>query len=69
MFAVDWLRRGITVERETSVLTSVADVVATVRAKADAVAARHRGKEPDGFRLIDATGSTVCVFKVREWRR
>jgi len=63
MFAIDWLRQGVPVERETSVLTNVADVVAAARAKADAVAARHRGKEPDSFRLIDATGSIVCVYK------
>jgi len=49
MFAIDWLKKGILVERETSVLPSAA-------------ARRHPGQEPDTFRLMDATGKIVGLF-------
>src|SRR5271163_4541568 len=59
MFAIDWLRRGIPVERETSIVTSVAEAVAAARARADAIA-----EEPDSFRVIDATGAIVGTFRL-----
>jgi hypothetical protein len=59
LFAIDWLRRGIPVERETSVLANAEDAIAAARARADVVAKRHPGQEPDSFRLIDATGTIV----------
>jgi hypothetical protein len=63
MFAVEWLRQGVAVERETSALANLADAVATTRARADMVAARHPSEEPDGFRLIDSTGAVLITFK------
>jgi hypothetical protein len=63
MFAVEWLRQGVPVERETSALGDLADAVLTTRARADLVAARHPLDEPDGFRLIDATGAVLITFK------
>jgi hypothetical protein len=63
MFAIEWLRQGVTVERETSALANLADAVATTRARVDLVAARHPLEVPDGFRLIDATGAVVITFK------
>jgi hypothetical protein len=63
MFAVEWLKQGITVERETSALTNLADAVLTTRARAEAVAARHPRDEPDCFRLIDSTGAVLITFK------
>jgi hypothetical protein len=64
MFAIDWLRRGVPVERETSVATNVEDAIAAARTRADAVAARLPNREPDSFRLIDATGSVVLTVKL-----
>jgi hypothetical protein len=61
MFAVEWLRQAV--ERETSALGNLADAVATTRARADLVAARHPLEEPDGFRLIDTSGAVLITFK------
>jgi hypothetical protein len=58
----DWLKRGILVERETSVLTSAADAIAAAKLRARDVARRHPGQEPDSFRLVDATGKILGVF-------
>jgi hypothetical protein len=41
MFAIDWLRRGVPVERETSVLTSEIQVIAEAKARAANVLRRH----------------------------
>jgi hypothetical protein len=62
LFAIDWLKRGILVERETSVLTSSAEAIAAAKLRARDVAGRHPGQEPDTFRLMDATGKILGVF-------
>jgi len=62
LFAIDWLKRGILVERETSVLTSAADAIAAAKLRARDIARRHPGQEPDSFRLMDATGKILGVF-------
>ena len=62
MFAIDWLKKGILVERETSVLPSAAEAIAAAKLRARDVAWRHPGQEPDTFRLMDATGKIVGVF-------
>jgi hypothetical protein len=54
LVAIDWLRRGIPVERETCVFTSKDEAIAAEKSRAREVATRHPGQEPDGFRLIDA---------------
>jgi hypothetical protein len=65
MFAVEWLKRGITVEREVFGLTSPADAVEFTRARAAIVAARHPCEKPDSFRLVDnATGAIVVTVKM-----
>ena len=62
MFAIDWLKRGILIERETSVSPSAAEAVAAAKLRAHDVARRHPGQEPDTFRLVDATGKILGVF-------
>jgi hypothetical protein len=62
LFAIDWLKKGILVERETSTLPSAAEAVAAAKMRARDVARRHPGQEPDTFRLVDATGKIVGVF-------
>jgi hypothetical protein len=69
LFAIDWLRRGIPVERETSVLANTEDAIAAARARADVVTTRHPGQEPDSFRLIDATGKIVGRFSIHDGKR
>jgi hypothetical protein len=65
MFGIDWLRRGVPVDRETSILTSEAEVIAGAKLRAKEIAKRHPGREPDSFRLRGATGRIFGVFPIR----
>jgi hypothetical protein len=62
LFAIDWLTKGILVERETSTLPSAAEAVAAAKIRARDVARRHPGQEPDTFRVMDPSGKIVGVF-------
>jgi hypothetical protein len=62
LFAIDWLKRGILVERETSVLQSPSEAIAAAKLRAHDVARRHPGQEPDTFRVMDPTGKILGVF-------
>jgi hypothetical protein len=65
MFGTDWLREGVPVDNEASVLTNEAEVVAGDRARARAMIDRHPGREPDSFRfLTDASGKIFGVFPI-----
>jgi hypothetical protein len=65
MFAIDWLRRGVPVDTETSVLTSEGAVIAGAKRRAKEIAERNPGREPDSFRLRNATGRISGVFPIR----
>jgi hypothetical protein len=70
MFAVEWLRRGRLVERESSALASLANAVTAARFRAAAVAARHPLEKPDSFRVFDdQTGATVLTVKLHDRQR
>jgi hypothetical protein len=56
MFGIDWLREGVPVDKEASVLTS-------------AMIDRHPGREPDSFRLTDASGKIFGVFPIDQRQR
>jgi hypothetical protein len=64
MFGIEWLRRGVPIEKETSVLTSEAEAITAAESRARFVAKRHPGREPDSFRLTDATGKILGVFPI-----
>jgi hypothetical protein len=64
MFGIDWLRGGVPVEKETSILTNEAEVIAGAKTRAADVAKRHPGREPDSFRLTDATGKILGVLHI-----
>jgi hypothetical protein len=64
MFGIDWLKEGVPVDKEASVLTNEAEVVAGARARARAMIDRHPGREPDSFRLTDASGKIFGVFPI-----
>jgi hypothetical protein len=53
MYKIEWLRAGTVVERETSPLKTVSEVIASARSRAPEVSARLPGREPDRFRLMD----------------
>jgi hypothetical protein len=62
LFAIHWLKKGILVEKEISVLTSADEVIAAAKLRAHDVAQRHPGQEPDTFRLMDAAGKILADF-------
>jgi hypothetical protein len=64
MFGIDWLRAGVPVDKDASVLTSKAEVVADARLRARDVVKRHPGREPDSFRLTGPTGEIFGVFPI-----
>ena len=69
MFSIDWLRGAIPVEKEICVLTTKDEAIAAAKTRAADVAKRHSGREPDGFRLSDATGRILAIIPVRDWKR
>jgi hypothetical protein len=64
MFGIDWLREGVPVDKETSVLTNETEVIAGAKRRAGEITKRHPGREPDSFRLTDATGKIFGVFPI-----
>jgi hypothetical protein len=70
MFAVEWLRSGRLVERDSSALVSLANAVTAARFRSVAVAARHPLEKPDSFRVFDdCTGTTVLTVKLHDRQR
>jgi hypothetical protein len=63
MFAVEWLRQGATVERESLAMVDLAEAVDSARWRANMVMTRHPLDAPDGFRLIDTSGEVLITFK------
>ena len=64
MFGIEWLRNGVPVDKETSVLTSAAAATAAAKSRWRLVSNRHPEREPDSFRLTDATGKIIGVFSI-----
>ena len=69
VFSIDWLRGAIPVEKEICVLATKDEAIAAAKTRAPDVAKRHSGREPDGFRLSDATGKILAIVPVRDWKR
>jgi hypothetical protein len=65
VFGIDWLRNGIPIAKDTSVLQDEAEAVAEAMRRAVYVVQRHPGSEPDSFRLTDPTGRICGVFFLR----
>ena len=65
MFGIEWLRGGIPIDKEASVLTNEAEAIASAQIRAPLVAKRHSEREPDSFRLTDATGQILGIFPIR----
>jgi hypothetical protein len=49
MFGIEWLRNGVPVDKETSVLTSAAEVIAAAKSRRRLVADRHSGASQTAF--------------------
>jgi hypothetical protein len=64
VFGIDWLRNGIPIAKETSVLKDEAEAAADAMERASYVAKQHPGREPDSFRLTDASGRICGVFPI-----
>jgi hypothetical protein len=69
LFSIDWLRGAIPVEKEICVLATKDAAIAAAKARATDVAKRHSGREPDSFRLADATGNILAIVPIRDWKR
>jgi hypothetical protein len=69
LFAIDWLGGGVLVERETCILAAEDEAIAAAKTRAHDVGRRHPERQPDSFRLTDATGTILGIFPVRDWRR
>jgi hypothetical protein len=69
VFSIDWLRGAVPVEKEICVLATKDEAIAAAKTRAAGVARRHSGREPDGFRLSDATGKILAIVHVRDWKR
>jgi hypothetical protein len=68
VFGIDWLRNGIPIAKETSVLQDEAEAIAEAMRRAVHIVERHPGTEPDSFRLTDPTGRICGVFFLRKRR-
>jgi hypothetical protein len=69
VFSIDWRRGAIPVEREICVLATRDEAIAAAKTRALDVAKRHSGREPDSFRLTDATGNILAIVPIRDWKR
>ena len=69
VFSIDWLRGAIPVEKEICVVATNGEAIAAAKTRAPDVAKRHSGREPDGFRLSDATGKILAIVPIRDWKR
>jgi hypothetical protein len=65
MLGIEWLRAGSVLEKESSALADQAVVLASAQRRAPDVAKRLPGREPDSFRLTDASGKELGVFRVK----
>jgi hypothetical protein len=66
MFGIEWLSDGVLVDKDSTVSVGEVEAVANARSRAAEVAARHRKRRPDSFRLTDATGKVFGVFPIYE---
>jgi hypothetical protein len=66
VFSIDWLRGAIPVEKEICVVATKDEAIAAAKNRAPDVAKRHSGREPDGFRLSDATGKILAIVPIRD---
>jgi hypothetical protein len=62
MFGIHWLRGRILIEKQTSELTALAEVVSTTRRGARDVGARHPGNAPDSFKIFDGLGKEMGQY-------
>ena len=69
MFSIDWLRGAVPVEKEICVLATKDEAIAAAKNRAPDVAKRHSGREPDSFRLSDATGKILAIVPIRDSKR
>jgi hypothetical protein len=64
MFGIEWLRNGVLVDKDSTVLADEAEAVADARSRAAEIVARHPEHRPDSFRLTDASGKVFGVFPI-----
>jgi hypothetical protein len=63
------LEGAIPVEKEICILATNDEAIAAATTRAPDVAKRHSGREPDSFRLTNATGKILAIVPVRDSKR
>jgi hypothetical protein len=65
LFGVHWLRNGVLVQKDAVAATNADGALAIVREREPRMLSlRRRERRPDSFRLTDATGAIVGVFRI-----
>ena len=64
MFGMEWLHNGAVVDTETSLLQTVEEVIETARLRRVSLSIRLRGREPDSYRLKDASDNVIGVYSI-----
>ncbi|MBI1211774.1 MAG: hypothetical protein GC190_09955 [Alphaproteobacteria bacterium] len=62
MFGIHWLNGRKLVEKQTSELALLSEVVAAARRCAADVSSRHRGNAPDSFKIFNETGRELGQY-------
>jgi len=62
MFGIHWLRGRTVVEKQTSDIAALAEVVAVTRRGAGDVGKRHPGNAPDSFKIFDGVGKEMGQY-------
>jgi hypothetical protein len=65
MFGIHWLRGRSVIEKQTSELTMLDEVIAAARRTASDVGARHSGDAPDTFKVFDGLGREMGQYTLR----
>ena len=64
MFSIEWLHNGAVVDKETSLLQTVEEVIETARLRGVSLSIRLRGRAPDSYRLKDASDNIIGVYSI-----
>lgn len=62
--SIIWKEGGVAVERETSALTNLSEVIANAENRVSQVQKNFPGRNLDGFDVYDAIGRLVAIRKI-----
>ncbi len=62
--SIVWKQGRVVVERETTTLTKLSEVIASAESQIGRVQKNHPGRVLDGFDVYDAIGRLVAIRKI-----